>query len=294
MNSSSFRAPLIAAAVVGALLLGFVIARATAPPASSGAGPSGPAAATAIPSHSHGGAVAGDLAGLSLSAGGFTLVPGTTSFAAGAQQQFSFRVMGPDGKPATRFVLNHEKLMHFIVVRHDLTGFQHLHPEMAPDGTWTAPLTLPSPGIFRLYADFVTFDPAGQQLPLTLAVDATVAGNYVPVALPAAARIAEVDGFTVAVEGTPRVNATQPLSFRVLTGGSPVTDLERYLGAYGHLVVVREGDQGYLHVHPEDQLVGGAVKFWLSAPSPGRYRMYFEFQKSGAVHRAEFTFDVTS
>jgi hypothetical protein len=46
-------------------------------------------------------------------------------------------------------------------------------------------------------------------------------------------------------------------------------------------------------VHPEDQLVGGAVKFWLSAPSVGRYRMYFEFQKSGAVHRAEFTVDVS-
>ena len=71
-----------------------------------------------------------------------------------------------------------------------------------------------------------------------------------------------------------------------------MTDLERYLGTYGHLVVLRDGDLGYLHVHPEDQLVGGAVKFWLAAPSVGRYRMFFEFQRSGTVHRAEFTVDV--
>jgi hypothetical protein len=103
----------------------------------------------------------------------------------------------------------------------------------------------------------------------------------------------EADGFSVTLEGTAQVNATQPLSVRVFAAGAPVTDLERYLGAYGHLVVIREGDLGFLHVHPEDQLVGGAVKFWLAAPSPGRYRMYFEFQKSGAVHRAEFTMEVT-
>ncbi|MET7393735.1 hypothetical protein ABZS66_09615 [Dactylosporangium sp. NPDC005572] len=288
---SGFRAPLVAAGLVAALLLGFVIARTTGSSASDGAAP--PAApATALPSHSHGGAVTGDLSGVSLSAGGFTLVPAAVAFAAGVPQQYAFRVLGPDGKPVTRYVLNHEKLMHFVVVRRDLGGFQHLHPAMSPDGTWTVPLTLPSPGVFRLYADFVTFDPTGQQVPLTLAVDATVPGNYAPVALPAVARTAEVDGLTVSLEGTPQVNQTQPLSLRVFANGAPVTDLERYLGAYGHLVVVREGDLGFLHVHPEDQLVGGAVKFWIAAPSSGRYRMYFEFQRAGVVHRAEFTVEV--
>ncbi|GGM18536.1 hypothetical protein ACFFX1_39810 [Dactylosporangium sucinum] len=281
----------MAAGLVAALLLGFVIARTTDSSSSSGAA-APTAAPNAIPSHSHGGAVAGDLAGVSLSAGGFTLVPGATTFAAGVAQPYTFRILGPDGKPVTRFVLNHEKLMHFVVVRRDLGAFQHLHPAMAPDGTWTVPLTLPSPGVFRLYSDFVTFDPTGQQVPLTLAVDATVPGDYVPVPLPPAARTATVDGLTVSLEGTPRVNATQPLSLRVFENGTPVTALERYLGAYGHLVVVREGDLGFLHVHPEDQLVGGAVKFWVAAPSAGRYRMYFEFQRTGVIHRAEFTVEV--
>lgn len=281
------KGPLVAGGLVLALLLGFVIARSTtaeAPPAT--------AAPTAVPSHSHGGAVTGDLGGLSLSAGGFTLAPSTTTFGAGVAQPFTFRVLGPDGKAVTRFVLNHDKLMHLVVARHDLSGFQHLHPEMAPDGTWTVPLTLPSPGIWRIYTDFVTFDPAGAQATVTLAVDATVAGDYRPVPLAEPARTGTAGGMTVTMEGTPAVGATQPLSLRVLASGTPVTDLERYLGAYGHLVVLRDGDLGYLHVHPEDQLVGGAVKFWLSAPSVGRYRLYFEFQRAGQVHRAEFTVDV--
>jgi hypothetical protein len=286
----ALKGPYVAAGLVAALLLGFGIARATDSVAEPPPGP----VPTVVPSHAHGAAAPGDLGGLSLSAAGFTLVPAQPlTLQSAAQQQFAFRILGQDGKPVTRYVPNHDKLMHFIVIKHDLSGFQHLHPTMAPDGTWTTPLTLPTPGIWRLYADFVPLDPAGRQAPLTLAVDATVAGSYQPIALPPPSRTVEVDKLTVTVEGTPQVGTTQPLSLRVFAAGAPVTDLERYLAAYGHLVVIRDGDLGYLHVHSEDQLVGGAVKFWLSAPSPGRYRAYFEFQRSGTVHRAEFTVDVT-
>jgi hypothetical protein len=91
----------------------------------------------------------------------------------------------------------------------------------------------------------------------------------------------------VTYEGTPVVGATSPMLFRVSAGA-----LEPYLGSFGHLVVLREGDLGYVHVHPEPQLSGGAVKFWLSAPSPGTYRMYFDYQVSGKVSTAEFTLKV--
>jgi hypothetical protein len=163
---------------------------------------------------------------------------------------------------------------------------------MAPDGTWSVPLTLPTPGVWRAYLDFTALDSTGGQIPLTLGVDLVAAGPYAPRPLPPPAREATVDGFTVTYEGTPQIGAIQPLLFRVFTGGNPVTALEPYLGAYGHLVAVRDGDLGYLHVHPETELVGGAVKFWLAAPSSGRYRLYFDFQVAGAVHTAEFTVSV--
>ena len=73
-----------------------------------------------------------------------------------------YELSGPDGAPVTRFAIVHDRPLHLIVVRHDLTGFQHLHPTMAPDGTWSLPLTLPAPGRYRAYADFsalVELDP---------------------------------------------------------------------------------------------------------------------------------------
>ena len=33
------------------------------------------------------------------------------------------------------FDVEHTKRMHFIVVRRDMTGFQHLHPTQAADGS---------------------------------------------------------------------------------------------------------------------------------------------------------------
>jgi hypothetical protein len=214
-------------------------------------------------------------------------VPEETSFSAGQPRDFAFRIVGRDGKPATTFAIVHDKPLHLIVVRRDLSGYQHLHPAMATDGRWRVPLTLPAAGAWRAYADF-TVDVGGQQTALTLGVDLSVTGDYAARALPAPAREAAVAGFSVSYDGAPAPGATQPLFFRV-----PGATLERYLAAYGHLVVVREGDLGYVHVHPEDRLVDGAVKFWLAVPSAGRYRMFFDFQVAGKVHTAEFTLVVS-
>jgi hypothetical protein len=304
------RAPIRLALVVGGLVLalvaGFGIGRLTG---SSRAGGSAGTSGTGAADHTHppgtaphdhatgsgtsGGAVSGTTAigGLSLSADGYTLAPVATTWTVGKSQELRFRILGPDNRPVTSFAVVHERPMHLIVVRRDLAGYQHLHPVMAPDGTWTVPLRLPAPGVWRAYADF-TAEVGGRRSAVTLGTDLVVAGDYRPRPLPSPAREAGVDGFTVAYEGTPQIGATQPLLFRVYRGGGSVPDLQSYLGAYGHLVALREGDLAYLHVHPEPQLAGGAVKFWLAAPGPGRYRLFFDFQVGGAVHTAEFTVTV--
>ncbi|MFD0823537.1 hypothetical protein ACFQ0D_35630, partial [Micromonospora zhanjiangensis] len=230
-----------------------------------------------------------EVGGLSLSAAGLTLAPVSGPTGVGAGQEFRFRVLGADRRPVTGYAVVHDKPMHLVVARRDLSGYQHLHPTMAPDGTWQVPLRLPEPGVWRAYADFTAVDDAGRQTAATLGVDLVVAGDYRPRPLPAAAREATVDGYPVTYQGTPQVGAIQPLLFRVFADGTPVTALEPYLGAYGHLVALREGDLGYLHVHPEPQPAGGAVKFWLAAPSPGRYRLFFDFRLGGVVRTAAFT-----
>src|SRR3546814_3056298 len=74
-----------------------------------------------------------------------------------------------------------------------------------------------------------------------------------------------------------RTDTLFPYTTLFRSDGNPVMTLQPYLGAYGHLVALREGDLAYLHVHPEgaspsgpDQLSGPHVQFATSAPTPGR------------------------
>jgi hypothetical protein len=305
-----FRLAVFGAVLIVAISVGFGIGRLTGGSGTevSGAGPAGVPMSedhTHAPSgsgeaaHDHGAgtdpvdvaAAPADAGGLSITAAGLTLVPLDTTFVAGRSAPLRFRIAGSGGAPVTTFAVMHDKPLHLIVVRRDLSGYQHLHPTMAADGTWSVDLTLRVGGTWRAYADFTALVD-GIRTPATLGVDLTVPGDYAPVALPAPARQATTDGFTVSYQGTPSVVATQPLLVTVAGAGGPAT-LEPYLGAYGHLVVLREGDLGYVHVHPEPRLVDGAVKFWLAAPGPGRYRMFFDFQVGGAVRTAAFTTTVS-
>ena len=231
------------------------------------------------------GAVVG---GLSLSSGGLTLVPGQTDFIAGRARRLTFRITGAGGAPVTTYAAVHDKFLHLVVVRRDLAGYRHLHPTMAADGTWGIDLTLAEPGIYRMIADF-TAVVGGQQLATTLGTDLTVAGGYRPQVLPAPAHAVSTTGFAVGYAGTPATLSTQPILISVTGADRKPAALEPYLGAFGHLVVLRQGDLAYLHVHPETQLTDGKVKFWLAAPSAGTYRMFFDFQVAGKVHTAAWT-----
>ena len=209
-----------------------------------------------------------------------------------------FRVLGPGGAPVTAYTEDHGEDLHLVAVRSDLSGYQHVHPEMAADGTWTAPLRL-TPGSWRLVADTT---PAaggdGGSAGMALTGDLQVAGPFDPQPLPGPSAVAEVDGYTVVLTGELTPGAESGLTFSVSRDGVPVTDLQPYLGAYGHLVALREGDLEYLHVHPvEDDAVAPApgphVEFAATAPSAGTYRLFLDFRHGDAVHTAAFTVPAT-
>jgi hypothetical protein len=206
----------------------------------------------------------------------------------------AFRVLGPDGAPVTDYTQDHGEDLHLVAVRADLSGYQHVHPDRAPDGTWRVPLTL-TPGTWRLVADTT---PAAADEDLALTADLQVAGTYDPQPLPGPASVAEVDGYTVVLTGELTAGAESELTFSVSRDGRPVVDLQPYLGAYGHLVALREGDLEYLHVHPvEDAHVAPApgphVAFAATAPSAGTHRLFLDFRHGDAVHTAAFTVQVT-
>jgi hypothetical protein len=206
----------------------------------------------------------------------------------GANERLSFRIVGEKGEPLTAFDLTHTKRMHVIVVRRDLAGFQHLHPKMAADGTWSVPVRLDEAGTYRVFADFTT----GGGEAMTLATDLSVPGRFEPRSLPLPEKTVDAgDGYEVTVSGAePEAGEGTPVEFSVTRNGEPVDGVQPYLGADGHLVVLREGDLAFLHAHPQGEPGGsGPIVFDVDYPSAGADRMFLQFRHRGEVHTAAFT-----
>jgi hypothetical protein len=234
------------------------------------------------------------LPGLAVSRDDYTLVPATTALPAGDKVPFRFTVIGPDGKPVTRYTPTHTKNLHLIVVRRDMAGFQHVHPTLGADGAWSVPVDVSAAGTYRFFADFA---PADHDDGLTLGIDIAVAGDYQPATLPAPAVHAAADGYDVALSADPAAGRDAELTFTVTRNGAKVTDLQPYLGAFGHLVSLRGGDLAYLHTHPADEATAGerggpSVRFVSQFPSAGTYRLFLDFRAGGDVHTAAFTVSV--
>ncbi len=215
----------------------------------------------------------------------------------------------------------HEKPLHLILVSDDLSEFNHLHPEPQSDGSYRVGFTFPHGGSYRLYADFT---PTGaKQIVERYSVE--VSGT-----LAQRVALAEDKSFTKSFGGL-RVNM-QPaeplragrevqLNFSVTdeASGQPVTDLQPYLGALAHFVIITADTSKYLHVHPmeagampgmsdegmtgkmdEQPRIGPAnktaTKVTVSAhttfPDAGLYKLWAQFQRAGKVITIPFVLRV--
>nr|WP_102194760.1 heavy metal-binding domain-containing protein [Microbacterium aurantiacum] len=242
-------------------------------------------------------ATADALKGLSLSAGGFTLAPVDAPAAVGESGTLSFRILDEDGAPVTSYATAHDKELHLMVVRSDGELFRHVHPELDEGtGTWSLPWTWTDAGTYRVYADFTPDEKGAPGVTLTRTVE--VAGTFAP-AHPALTKTDEVDGYRVSLEGDLAAGSASELEITVSRDGAPVTTLQPYLGAFGHLVALREGDLAYLHVHAEGddpqpgETSGPEIGFVAEAPTAGRYLLYLDFQVDGAEHSARFVVEAT-
>jgi hypothetical protein len=152
------------------------------------------------------------------------------------------------------------------------------------------PITVAGAGSYRAFADFTPTGGPAQ----TLGVDLVAPGLFQPVEH-APSRTADVDGYRVRLDGDLVPGRSSSLTATVTKDGRDVTDLQPYLGAYGHLVALRGGDLGYLHVHPDGEpgdgrtSAGPAVPFFAEVPSAGTYRLFLDFRHGGVVRTAEFT-----
>lgn len=183
----------------------------------------------------------------------------------------------------------HEKKVHLIIVRDGLDQFAHIHPEVDPAGNISGTFTFPTAGTYNLFADYKL---AGQA-PAAAMGKVIVAGSPPP-KLDLIANVpgrVKTDGLTadIAIENaTP--GATTRISFKLFdTSGQPVIDLQPYLGAMGHLVVLSADGQRYIHSHPLDaKSPDDAVAFASHFPRPGIYKGWGQFQRSGTVFTVPF------
>jgi hypothetical protein len=223
--------------------------------------------------------------GLAVEQDGYRLVGLEAPDRTGVPGRLAFRINDAGGGPLTSFAISHERDLHLIVVRSDGAGYRHVHPVLdRSSGTWSIPWTWARAGTYRVFADFVP-DDREDATAVTLSGTVDVAGQFNPVDQDISRRD-QAGPYGVTMNGEIEAGKTGDLTAEVTRNGQPVTGLQPYLGAMGHLVALREGDLGFLHVHPTSGLT-----FETEAPTPGRYLLYLDFKVDGKVRSADFVLE---
>jgi hypothetical protein len=199
-----------------------------------------------------------------------------------------FEVRAADGLALTpdNLKVAHERLMHFLLVRDDLTGYQHLHPEF--DGErWTVTTDTLAMGTHYAYVDVVP--KTGE--PVVMLARLTVGGPTAKKAFPEPQPdLTATDGSHVAKM---TIAAGGALSFALTSGGKPSADIKPYLGAYGHAVMMKhDGPTEFRHLHPDEDGVppaNGVIRFAAELPKGGMWTVFAQFDVGGKVR----TFPIT-
>lgn len=221
--------------------------------------------------------------------------------------KFRFSVHHPiTGEQSRDFAVIHDKRFHLFVISRDLEEFAHIHPEQHADGSFTIEHTLPKPGHYKLFADFLPIG-GGAQItgyPLaTVGVDSDLTAATAKLT-PDVVLAQKADGVKVEIlneRATILGGEEIDLVFRFTDEktDAAITDLEKYLGAFGHLVILSEDMTEYVHAHPREETQpdpnapvngGPEVLFDALLPKPGRYRAWLQFQRKGKLSTVSFTF----
>lgn len=245
---------------------------------------------------------------------------------AGERATLRFAVHHPgSGELVRDFAMVHDRRYHLFVISQDMEYFEHIHPEQGADGSWTIDVTLPRAGYYKVLSDFVPSGGAAQFIarPLvTRGYDGDLAGD-------SARLIADTVFARTIGDLTATLTLDPPTFVAGLYGhlnfslsdaatGEPATDLQAYLGAFGHTLILNEDMTEYVHSHPIDLSTGfddeaGPMLFMLPMgvdpetlsggpevtfdalmPAAGRYRAFTQFRRNDEILTFAFTFEVAA
>lgn len=193
------------------------------------------------------------------------------------------------------FDIVHEKMMHTIVVKKDLTDFQHVHPEINSDGVFELKdFVFPRTGHYRLFADFSpkSMGHAGHH-PSSVVLYHDITVGDPDEKERSNTQLTDRDqahGYDVTMS-LAREGHTPTLSFTIRRDGQLIVDLENYLGALGHLVVLSQDNLEYLHAHPDNSSgpkQNGTINFMVHFTKPGLYKAFLQFQHENKVVTSSF------
>jgi len=220
---------------------------------------------------------------------------------AGKPATLTILIRSRDTKQAvTEFDTVHERQIHFMVVSADLQRFSHEHPVVGADGRFTLTYTFPTGGEYHLFADVAPRGAGSFILMQPLRVEGPA--DSVRSTHGLTQNLSDtVDGIEVTLKADPKtlpIGRTQPITFSVRDAAShaPITDLEPYLGAMAHLMLIHQDGTTFVHSHPDesDPANGhnGSLTFLARFPKPGFYRGWLQMQRAGKVETAELTWEV--
>jgi hypothetical protein len=229
---------------------------------------------------------------------------------AGRKIALLFKVFHPgSGEQIRKFELVHDRPYHTFVISQDMTQFFHIHPEQRPDGTWVVDVTLPQPGYYKVLSDFLPSGGSSQFISRPVVTegytgDLTASSAHLE---PDRDLTKTVDDLTAEVTYEPKrfiAGVYGHLMFHLTDTASraPIKDLQTYLGAFGHTLIMSEDMVDYVHSHPLEsmpqeanleELRGGPdVTFEGLMPRPGRYRAWTQFRRHDKLYTFTYTFTV--
>jgi hypothetical protein len=210
----------------------------------------------------------------------------------GAAVHLTFEVLDPKAQQrVTNFEIVHERLFHLFLVSGDLGYFLHEHPEQQRDGTFVIRLRLPKSGYYRVLGDFFPKDATPQMAVKTIF---SAGSSQIDFARPrltpdtAAKSCANLQVALRTEPDRPLAGLKTMLFFEL----SPSSGIEPYLGAQGHLLAASDDLIDLIHAHPFLVHRPSSVKFNVTFPRPGLYRLWSQFQRAGVVNTARFTVPV--
>jgi len=183
----------------------------------------------------------------------------------------------------TKFTVVHEKLFHAFIVSEDLQFFVHDHP-VWKDNVFQYDTKFPKPGVYRILGDFYPEAATPQLIAKTIIVP----GNSAPPA-PLQKDYSSKEAENLKVELVtvpPEPIAGQSTQLRFNLG--PVEGLEKYLGAWGHMLAASDDLIDMMHTHPFIADGGPQIQFNLVFPRARAYRVWVQFQRNGVVNTVHF------